>query len=235
MPKIYRGTFLLGRTSDTEDVAGQVSQLTDVPQPSGAQIESVLPQFIGTIQQRPPAYSALKVQGRRAYELARRGQQVDLASRAVEIHSIEIVAYSYPELALLICCGGGTYVRTLGRDIARSLGTDAVMSSLRREAIGPFRCEQALSADALTWPAIRSHLLSPLLAVEALAKVSVTAAEARRFVLGQGVADRWHVQAAELAAVDERGGLVAIVAPAGGDELRTTKAFPVFDLPPVAR
>src|SRR5688572_14701988 len=123
MPKTYRATFLLGRTSDTEDIEGQVCELADPPVPSTEQVQAALPRFVGTIEQVPPAYSALKVAGRRAYDLARHGEAVELAARAVEIHSLELVSYAYPELALLVRCGGGTYIRSLGRDIARALGT----------------------------------------------------------------------------------------------------------------
>src|SRR5206468_2581373 len=97
MPKTYQATFLLGRTSDTEDIAGTVVELPAPVVPTRAEIETAIPRFLGTIEQRPPAYSALKVAGRRAYELARRGDAVELAPRSIEVHSLEIVRYDYPE------------------------------------------------------------------------------------------------------------------------------------------
>ena len=139
MPKHYSATFLFGRQSDTEDIDGQVIELADPPQPKRDQIEATLPKFLGEIQQVPPAYSALKVEGRRAYDLARRGEDVQLAARPVVIYELRIVAYEYPELRLDIVCGSGTYVRSLGRNIARTVGTQAVMSALVRTAIGNFR------------------------------------------------------------------------------------------------
>src|SRR4029079_9054729 len=116
-------TFLLGRTSDTEDIEGTVVELSDAPVPSLAEIVAVMSRFRGTIEQRPPAYSALKVAGERSYKLARRGEAVELAARPIVIHSLEIVRYNYPELELLVRCGSGTYIRSLGRDLAEALGS----------------------------------------------------------------------------------------------------------------
>src|SRR4051794_5854504 len=98
MAKTYQATFLLGRTSDTEDVEGTVMELDRAPIPNAHEIDAALPAFVGTIQQTPPAYSALKVAGRRAYQMARRGEAVELAARPVEIHGIEVIRYDYPEL-----------------------------------------------------------------------------------------------------------------------------------------
>ena len=130
MPKRYVGTFLLGRQSPTEDIEGEVTELPDAPVPTREQIEAAARRFVGRIEQRPPAFSALKIRGRPAYKLARQGKPVELAPRPVEIYRIEVKKYRYPELVLEIDCGGGTYVRSLGRDLAESLGTAAVMSAL---------------------------------------------------------------------------------------------------------
>src|SRR6266513_1178934 len=100
LPKTYRAVFLLGRISDTEDIEGVIEELSAPPIPTREQVESAVPPLVGTIAQRPPAYSALKVAGRRAYELARRGQAVELEPRQVDVHSMEIVRYDYPELEL---------------------------------------------------------------------------------------------------------------------------------------
>src|SRR5436190_8799230 len=138
MPKRYLATFLLGRRSETEDIEGAVTELTDTPVPTVEQAHGALPNFVGRIQQLPPAFSALKVDGQRAYALARKGETPDLQPRPIEVYSVELVEYSYPQLVLDIRCGSGTYVRSLGRDIARALGTEAVMSALVRTEIGPF-------------------------------------------------------------------------------------------------
>lgn len=225
MPKTYRGTFLLGRTSDTEDIEGEVRELTGPPVPTCDQMQSALPRFVGTIKQSPPAYSALRVAGQRAYDLARKGETVELAPRPVEILSLELLSYDYPELSLLVRCGSGTYVRTLGRDIARSLGTDAVMSALRRESIGEFTVATALPADAITLESIEASLLAPILAVGDMPQIAVSGDEARRLLQGQLIANRWHSAAEELAAVTLQDRFVAIVAPLEEGKLRATKCF----------
>jgi len=226
MPKTYRGTFLLGRTSDTEDVEGAVVELPAAPQPTLADLQAALPRFVGTIAQRPPAYSALKVGGRRSYDLARRGQAVELAPRPVVIHAIDLVRYEYPTLELVVRCGTGTYIRSLGRDIARALGSDAVMSALRREAVGPFLAAAALSCDDLSLESVSRGLLPAALATSELPQVSITPQEHARLRQGQTIANRWGLAAGEAAALDSVGALVALVTVAN-DALRPTKCFGV--------
>jgi tRNA pseudouridine55 synthase len=219
--KTYQATFLLGRSSDTEDVTGLVTELPNARAPSHAEITALLPRFLGTIQQRPPAYSALKVDGQRAYKMARRGDDVQLAARPIVIHSLEIVRYECPELELLVRCGSGTYIRSLGRDLAEALGDAAVMSQLRRLEIGPFRVEEGVQLGDLTLDLIHERLLPPVLAVSALPHVIVSDVETDRLVKGQPIhnsADRqrtnWPSETQprqEIAAISERGNLVAIL------------------------
>lgn len=225
MPKSYHGKFLLGRTSDTEDIEGQVVQMPDPPVPTADQLAAAVPQFLGTIQQQPPVFSALKVSGQRAYALARRGEAVELAERPVEIHELKIVRYEYPELELLIRCGSGTYVRSLGRDLARAVGTDAVMSALRRMAIGPLNAADAIVFDQLTIELINERLLPPALAVADLPVATVNEAECWKLVQGQAIADRWAITGEEAAAMDGRGELVAILARHDRGGLRPVKGF----------
>ena len=158
MPKRYVGTFLLGRSSATEDIDGAVTLLPDPPIPAADQIEAAAKKFVGRLLQRPPAFSALKVAGQRAYDLARRGEAVDLKPRPIEVYSLKVARYEYPELVLEIECGGGTYVRSLGRDLAESLGTAAVMSALVRTAIGPWTLDTAVDPRTLTAANWQSHL-----------------------------------------------------------------------------
>jgi tRNA pseudouridine55 synthase len=225
MLKTYRATFLLGQTSDTEDIEGNVRELPDPPRPTAEQIQAAIPSFVGTIEQVPPAFSALKVAGQRAYDLARQGRTVELAARPVEIHELTLVSYAYPELTLLIRCGSGTYVRSLGRDLARSLGTDAVMSALVRESIGPFALAGAVDGNRLSGATIAAHLQSPLLAVSELPRLDVTVPEAQRLALGQSILNRWESEAPERAAIDAERNLVAVVVPAGDGKLRAAKSF----------
>lgn len=143
--KHYRGTFLLGVSSDTEDIEGPLTVYENPPIPAESEVFSALKKFTGRIMHRPPIYSALKVNGKRAYNLARAGKPVELTPREIHIYSLKLVKYAYPELVLDIQCGSGTYIRSLGRDLAQYLGTSAVMSDLVRTAVGVFTLETAFS------------------------------------------------------------------------------------------
>lgn len=122
LSKSYHATFQLGCESVTEDTEGELIARPADPQPTLEQIQSVLPSFLGEIMQRPPKFSALKVDGTRAYKLARGGNEVELAPRPIQVNALSVIRYEYPDLVLDIDCGTGTYVRSLGRDIAESLG-----------------------------------------------------------------------------------------------------------------
>jgi tRNA pseudouridine55 synthase len=145
-PKAYRFTVQWGRSTTTDDAEGETVATSPVrPQP--ADVAAILPHFTGPISQRPPAYSALKVDGRRAYALARAGESVELAPRDLVIHSLELVGATPDSATLDVHCSKGTYVRSLARDIAQALGTVGHVTALRRTRAGPFTLEQALSLD----------------------------------------------------------------------------------------
>jgi len=228
MPKSYRGTFLLGRESDTEDIEGTVCELASAPVPSHNEIQSLLPTFTGEIQQRPPIYSALKVAGKRAYELARSGQPVVLEPRPVQIHDLRLVRYSYPEMVIDIRCGSGTYIRSLGRDLAEQLGTKAVMSSLSRTAIGDFQISNAVSPSDLTQNILAECLMPARLALSSLRSVRLTAEELGRIRQGLPIADRFGdgdigegrslggANSVEISALAPSGELAAILVPRQG-------------------
>jgi len=227
MPKGYTGTFLLGRQSPTEDVEGEVTELANPPVPTLEQITAAAGALVGQIEQRPPAYSALKVEGRRAYALARKGQPVELQPRTVIVQRIKVLAYQFPELRLEIECGGGTYVRSLGRDLAQSLGTSAVMSELLRTSIGGFRVEEAVDPGSLTSQNWTDYLLPPLAAVGSLPRVEVSAEEIAK--LRQGLAipkRRMPTGAGPFAGADAAGRLVAILTPRGGGLLGPLRNLP---------
>ena len=226
MPKRYVGTFLLGRRSDTEDIEGHVEELDDPPRPDEDAIRAVLPRFTGSIEQMPPAYSALKIDGKRAYDLARSGQEVTLQARTIEVHSIELVRYTYPELVLDIRCGSGTYVRSLGRDIARAVGTEAVMSALERSEIGPFTVETSLADAALTQKTIAAHLRPAAEAVAGLPTVVVGPNELAELVNGRRIPNPSELEATEIVAFNETGELVALLRPAEDNRLQPTRVFP---------
>ena len=211
MPKRYVGTFLLGRSSATEDITGPVTLLSDPPVPMAEQIEVAAKKFVGSLLQRPPAFSALKVAGQRAYDLARRGEAVDLKLRPIEVHSLKVARYEYPELVLEIECGGGTYVRSLGRDLAESLGTAAVMSALVRTAIGPWTLGAAVDPRGLT-PADWQSRLDPLrMALAELPVRELTPAEISAVRRGLFISTTVGVETKEIAAIDASGQLVAIL------------------------
>ena len=230
MPKRYSGRFLLGRESPTEDVEGEVSELDSPPLPSLQQIVSAAGKLTGRVQQRPPAYSALKVAGRRAYDLARKGKHVELEPRWITVHRLEVAAYDYPELELDIECGSGTYVRSLGRDLAASLGTAAVMSGLVRTAIGRFKIEEAIRPEEITAASWTKHLLPPLCAVESLPRVELSVEETARIRSGRTI-ERRHLPVGpeEFAGIDTAGRLVAILVPRGPALLGPKRVLPPED------
>lgn len=218
MPKTYVGEFLLGRTSDTEDISGAIVELIDAPVPTLVAINAALPTFLGTIQQRPPAYSALKVAGRRAYDMARAGEEFELAARPIDVYGIEVVRYEYPKLVLEIRCGSGTYVRSLGRDLAETLGTGAVMSALERTAIGCFLSHDGINTDLLTRENLAEHLRPPKVAVAGLPSIVVSPDERKLLTNGRAIPRREYagpevMQPAELIAFDEAGELASILVP----------------------
>lgn len=159
LPKQYLADFRLGVTSPSDDSETEATPLPDAPIPTCADLEAALPKFLGTIDQVPPIYSAVKVDGRRAYTLARQQQELTLTARPVEIHRLRVMEYNYPHLRLKIDCGSGTYVRSLGRDLANELGTGAIMTGLVRTSIGPLTLERAIDPERLTAETLARNLL----------------------------------------------------------------------------
>ena len=172
--KIYRAVFLFGQTSDTDDITGEVRINASAPIPSRADIELALPQFVGAIQQVPPQYSAVHVEGQRAYALARKGEAPELEARTVQVYRIELLDYAHPRLELEIECGSGTYIRSIGRDLGQKLGCGALMSALVRTRIGPFDADSAVRLADLTRDNMATHLQPALRAVEHLPRQSCT-------------------------------------------------------------
>ena len=139
--KVYEATIRLGETSTTGDPEGEI-MATGAELPSEEQIAKVLKQFTGKIEQRPPIFSAIKINGERAYKLARKGQEVEMPTRIVEIYSIEQISYSKPELQIRTHVSSGTYIRTLAEDIGKALGCGAYCSQLRRTQIADYKIEE---------------------------------------------------------------------------------------------
>lgn len=147
--KEYVATIDLASVSPTDDLESQ-PQPVDVPCiPDMPAIEQTLATFVGVVEQTPPAHSAMKVGGQRAYEIARRGGDPALAPRPIRIDAIDILRYDFPTLEIRVTCGKGTYIRSLARDIGRSLHTGGMLTALRRTRIGRFHVDNAQSPDAL--------------------------------------------------------------------------------------
>lgn len=159
--KEYVATIYLGAESTTDDSEGDITQTfpKDAKPPTEEKIQKTLAQFTGTITQTPPAYSAVKVKGKRAYTLARKGKQPKLKPRKVHISALELERYAFPELTLRIACSKGTYIRSLARDLGQALGTGAYLASLKRTRIGSFRLEDGINLNDLTSKNWQHHLL----------------------------------------------------------------------------
>jgi tRNA pseudouridine55 synthase len=149
LDKVYEATIRLGQTSTTGDPEGELTSVSDKI-PTIDEINSALQSFVGEITQRPPIYSAIKINGERAYKLARKGETVEMPERVVSVFSLELIDYTYPELRVRVHVSSGTYIRTLAEDIGRSLKTGAYCSQLRRTVISSWSIDDALPLTAFT-------------------------------------------------------------------------------------
>jgi tRNA pseudouridine55 synthase len=189
--KSYRFTVRWGQATATDDREGAV--IAERPErPTEDQIRALLPRFTGRIDQVPPAFSAIKLDGRRAYDLARHGAVPILASRTVEVERLELAACHGPDQAeFLLDCGKGTYVRSLARDLAQALGTIGHVSALRRTRVGRFDESQAIPLDSLEAlghsAAVLERLLPILTALDDIPAVAVTAGEAELIRTGRSI------------------------------------------------
>lgn len=188
--KRYQARVRFGTATDTYDAAGDVTAASD-QLPERAAVEAALAAFRGRIMQTPPAFSALKLGGRRAYDLARRGESVVLAPRAVTVHGLELIDWSPPDCLLNVHCSAGTYLRSLAHDLGRALGCGAHLAALRRTASGGLQLADAVALDELragfaagSW---RRHLRPLDAAMPDWPAVPLTADEAQRVQNGQKV------------------------------------------------
>jgi tRNA pseudouridine55 synthase len=194
--KIYQFTVRWGEERDTDDAEGRAVE-TSPSRPAAEAIRALLPQFTGTIAQVPPRYSAVKIEGERAYDLARDGEMVELQSRPVSIHRLDVAALPEPDHTLFEAeCGKGTYVRALARDMGRALGCFGHVSALRRMAVGPFAEKLMISLEQLEALCHRAaigegNLADALLPVETalddIPALAVNRADAARLQRGQAV------------------------------------------------
>ena len=187
-PKTYIATFQLGVTSDSDDTETELKAIKNTPIPTLREIEQTLPLFLGKIEQIPPTYSAVKLGGKRAYDLARQGKQVTTKAREVEIHTLKILAYDYPQLKLQVVCGSGTYIRSLGRDLAQHLETGGVMTALTRSAIGDFFLEQAHTVDQVLATKDLKSLIDPAqAALKQLPQIVLNQQQKQQLVSGRPI------------------------------------------------
>ncbi len=144
LDKWYEATICLGKTSTTGDPEGEITEQNTEKVPTLEEVKAVVNQFVGQITQTVPAFSAVKINGQRAYQLARRGEAVSMPTRQIEIYSLEILSYNYPELIIRTHVSSGTYIRTLGEDIGKALGVGAYLTSLRRTQVGDYQIKNAV-------------------------------------------------------------------------------------------
>ncbi len=212
--KVYRGEVAFGVATDTLDAAGAETASQPMPEATAADLEAVLPRFLGTIAQVPPMVSAIKVDGRRLHELARAGEVVEREPRTVRIDVIEIEAFTageYPRAQLLVECGSGTYIRSLAADLGEALGGCAHLGWLRRLRVGPFPVEEAHNLEAIA--ETPEKVLLPLVeAVRHLPRVDVDGETA----LGVGHGAVFPATALGQDVVGDDQGPFAVVGPDGG-------------------
>lgn len=223
LPKSYLAEVTLGARSATDDAEGPLSICEVDAPPDLAAVSAALAKFIGEIRQTPPAYSAAKVHGRRAYVLARRGEHSQLSARMVRIDAIDILEFAYPKLLLKVDCGKGTYIRSLARDLGEMLGCGAYLSGLRRTAVGPFVPEMAIPLDADAETAAKK-LLPLAAAIAHLPRVTAADEDARRIAHGQAVRLNSTIAAEEIAVFDQADRLIAIAA-VRGEVLKPIRVF----------
>lgn len=157
LDKTYEVVMCLGKTSTTGDDEGEKTAVSTT-EPPREMIEQTLWQFMGDSMQTPPVFSAVKVNGQRAYKLAREGKAPELAPRPIRIESIQLAEYAYPFVHFTVAVSSGTYIRSLVEDVGKKLGTGAYMSDLRRTKVGGFTIDDALAMDGLTPEGIAAHL-----------------------------------------------------------------------------
>ncbi|TDF98182.1 tRNA pseudouridine(55) synthase TruB [Paenibacillus piri] len=193
LPKAYEATLQLGIATDTEDAGGQIIARVNDIHPTPEQVEKAISSFVGEIEQVPPMYSAVKVEGKRLYELARQGIEVERKARKVTIHRIDILRMeldlAFPEIRFRVLCSKGTYIRTLCVDIGKSLGVPAVMSELVRTTTGSIGPEQCLTLEQIEEAqlagTLADKLVPPERALAHLPSIDLNEEQARRALLGQ--------------------------------------------------
>ena len=214
--KTYRVVARLGEATDTGDGDGKIIATAATPEWAESDWQGVLDQFKGEIMQVPPMYSALKKDGKRLYELARKGEIVERDARPVRIHSIALLELHRDRLVLRVSCSKGTYIRTLVEDIAIAAGTVAYTANLHRETVGNFKAEQMLDMQSAEEWALHSpetllqHLLPPDTALAGWPKVDLESTQVARFSGGQAVSTRQEHAIGRIRVYDQEGRFIGV-------------------------
>ena len=209
LPKSYRTRVLLGARSDTLDADGRIQPEANPRVPSRGAVDDAVRPLVGEVVQVPPEYSALKVRGRRAYDLARAGRPVDLAGRRVRIDRIAVLHYNWPHLELEIDCGSGTYIRAIARDLGESMGCGGLVETLTRIRIGPFTIDQAVDPEELSAESLPGCLRSPLEALADWPRLVLEPGQVAAITAGQ------RLRARDFGPASIPAGRVALVGPDG--------------------
>ena len=213
--KVYSFAACWGESRNTDDAEGEVIATSPI-RPSEADIQAILPRFTGEISQIPPKFSAIKIDGARAYDLARDGEDVELAARVVYIETLEMTEFSPDLPRFRVVCGKGTYIRSLVRDMAQALGTVGYIKDLRREAVGPLTQKTAISLEKLQELADSARLEEALLPVETvladIPALALNAQEAARLKNGQALTfiARPDIERLDKAGIDWKAGDTAL-------------------------
>lgn len=215
--KAYRAIVRFGVTTDSDDLEGQIVMQQNAAHLQWDQVVAALPQFIGTLQQTPPMYSAVRVQGKRLYDLARKGKTADIPVRTVTIDKIEPGLWQpgeHPEITLDITCGTGTYIRSIARDLGATLGTGSTLASLMRTQSSGFSLDDSLTLATVEAQMVNETLclVPPGKALQSLSSVSLNAEESRRWCMGQKrvFSDGGHRYQTPLRVLNEAGNFLGI-------------------------
>jgi tRNA pseudouridine55 synthase len=227
--KVYEARIKLGASSVTDDAEGPITETTPAPAaPESAAVAAGVAAFVGEIEQRPPRFSAVKIDGERLYDLARRGESVDAPPRKVRVYSIDLLKYEWPEVELRVACAGGTYVRSIARDLGAQLGTGGYLAGLARTESGGFKLAEAAKLDQLG----PEHVLPLENALRHFPRIDIAASQALR--LGNGAAVHADLPPAALA-TDEtlfgwvNGQAVALLKKQGPHRVRSQRLLVSMD------
>jgi tRNA pseudouridine55 synthase len=211
--KTYRVTIQLGARTASGDLEADIIERQPVPPLTESQIQDVLTTFLGVTMQIPPMYSAVRIEGRRLYELARQGRSVERSPRPINISSIQLLRWESPELDIEVSCSKGTYIRVLAEDVATRLGTVAYVKALRRTAVLPFDAQHLRSLDELEQaaPEVRDGWLLPVdTTFAAYPQVWLSPEQLDRFIRGQSVPNAGHPAAKHIRVYGPEGTFIGL-------------------------